>query len=330
MNDRRRVYVLMAALAVFWGGAFVAIKVLVEHASAVTVAFLRFGLTTLGLLALLAVVRPPRVRIERSDRPRIVLLGVLGVWVYHVTLNYGEHFVSANVASLIVASMPVMVAIASHVMLHEEMTRGKVLGIALALAGVVTLVLFGTRSGTLEVRSLLGALVTAIAPAAWATYTVLSKPLVHRYGSLRLITIVTTTGTVLLAPLALPSTIADLDRLTLADWGWIAFLAFACSVYGYAVWLYALGILEAAQVAVWVYFVPATAAVWAWAVLGETVTPVLALGAAMVVGGVVLTERARPRRRQPKNTRADRHSDSGTTLRSATASANGTSTTSPS
>ena len=285
----------MSLLVVLWGGAFVAIKILLRDVSAETIAFLRFVLTTLGLLAVMAIVRPERIPIQPRDRGKILLLGFMAVFVYHLALNIGERFVSANVASLIIASMPVMVAIASHLALGEAITPTKAGGIALALAGVVVLALFGTPGAHLEVRGVVGTLTVAIAPAAWAVYTIMGKPLVPKYGALRLTTIAMATGTVLLAPVAIGPTIADLGALTPSDWGWLAFLAFGCSVYGYTVWLYALRALDASQVAVWVYLIPVAALVWAAVVLAEPVTMFLLLGGAMVLGGVVLTERVAPR-----------------------------------
>ncbi len=61
------------------------------------------------------------------------------------------------------------------------------------------------------------------------------------------------------------------------------------------VWFRALQELDASRVAAWVYFVPLVAPVWGWIVLRESVTPYLAVGGAMVLGGVILIERVSPR-----------------------------------
>ena len=256
MLRRRLVYALLSTVVVLWGGAFVAIRILVRHGSAVSIAFLRFSITTLGLLAVMAVVRPERRRIEPSDRGKVLLLALTSVSIYHLSLNYGEHFVSAPVASFIVAAMPAMVAVLSRLFLREDIGSAKWAGIALALAGVAILVLWGTPGASLSVESGFGAAVVAIAPVSWATYTVVSKQLVSKYGALQLTTIATTLGTVLLAPFALPATLGDLGRLSVSDWGWLAFLGLGCNTFAYLVWLKALSLLDASRVAAWVYLVP--------------------------------------------------------------------------
>jgi drug/metabolite transporter (DMT)-like permease len=217
------------------------------------------------------------------------------VGVYHLSLNYGERFISADLASLIVASMPVMVALLSRAVLHEEVNATKWAGIGVALAGVAVLILRGTPGAHIHVDSLTGAAVAAMAPIAWAVYTVVSKPLVAKYGALRLTTIAMVTGTALIAPAGIPAAISDAGKLTLGDWGWLAFLAFGCSTYAYTIWFYALGLMPASSLAPWVYLVPIASISWAAIVLGERVTPFLAIGGAMVLGGVILAERIAPR-----------------------------------
>ncbi len=293
--NRRLIYLGLVVVVVVWGGAFTAIRILVRHASVFTVGFLRFVLTTAGLLVVMAVLKPERRRIEPADRGRVLLLALTGVVIYHLSLNYGEHSVSADVASLIVASMPVMVALLSRFWLRERLGRTKWAGISIALAGVVLLVTKGTPGASLEITNVGGAAIVALAPLSWATYTVASKPLVAKYGPLPLLTLAMGLGTLLLAPVGLPSTIRDLGRLSLGDWGWLAFLAFACSTFAYAVWFYALRALRPSEVAVWVYFVPLTALAWAALVLDERLTAYVLLGGAMVLAGVILTERVAAR-----------------------------------
>jgi drug/metabolite transporter (DMT)-like permease len=306
--------VLLGTVVVLWGGAFVAIRIVVRDASPLTVAFLRFVLTSIGLVVVTSILRPALHRIDRADWPKLLLLGFCGVGVYHLSLNYGEQYVSADLASLIVASMPVMVALLSGIVLNEEVDARRWAGIALALAGVLVLIFLGTGAAHLRARSLAGAAVVVLAPSAWAVYTVLSKQLVSKYGALPLTTLAMVTGTVLISPFGIPSAIHDAGNLTASDWGWIAFLAFGCSTYAYTVWFYALERMPASSLAPWVYFVPGAAIVWAAIVLGEHVTPFLAVGGVMVVGGVVLAERMwHPASRapvirdaQPKKTSATR------------------------
>src|SRR3954462_246678 len=82
--------VLLATVIVLWGGAFVAIRILVRDVSPLTIAFVRFVLTSAGLVLVMSLARQPPMRVERADWPKLLLLGFCGVVVYHLALNYGE------------------------------------------------------------------------------------------------------------------------------------------------------------------------------------------------------------------------------------------------
>lgn len=281
----------LVAVTIAWGGAFVGIKVLLRSMTFVDLTLARFlGAAALFLLLWPRLRRPPPV--EPRDRPRLFLLGLLGVGGYHLALNYGERTVSAGVAGLIVASVPVMVAVLSALFLGEEVTAAKALGIGVALGGVVALTLRGTPGVALRVGDAGGAAITALAPLCWAANTVLGKPLVARYGTVKISAITVLGGTLALLPLVRASMFESLARLTPLEWAWMAWLVLPCTVAGYFIWYWALRQLEASRTAAFVYLVPMWALVWAAAVLGERLTPWVLLGGAMVVGGLLLVERA--------------------------------------
>jgi drug/metabolite transporter (DMT)-like permease len=285
---------LLLSVMAQWGLAFVAIRVLVEHASAVTITLLRFLLAGAALAGVMALTRQRYPRIRRQDRWRVLVIALVSVITYHLALNFGEHHVSAGVASLIVAAAPVMTAVLSARVLHERIPPAKTLGIVAALAGVAVLVV-GGADGDLRIENVGGALVTAIAPLSFAASTVTAKPIVPRYGALPLTTLSLLLGTAILFPFALPATVGDLSRLDGADWGRLAFLGFGCTAYAYWVWNRALLSFEASSVAPWTYLVPVFALGWAAILLGERVTALSALGGVMILGGVIFTERVAPR-----------------------------------
>jgi len=292
---RRGVHLLLLSLVMMWGLAFVAIKLALDHASPLGLTVWRFVITASAFLLVMALRKEARARIERGDLLRIAVMAVVGVGGYHFSINYGEQFVSAGVASLIVAAMPVMVALLAVRYLGETITPTKGVGIAVAIVGVVVLTLFGTPGASLEVRSVTGALVIALSPVCWSIYTVLGKPLVAKYGPLAITTTTMVAGTLLILPVGLPTALGEAGGYDASDWGWIAFLALASTVYAYIVWNYALSKIEASNTAAWVYPVPLVALFWGWILLGERLTPWVLVGGVLVLGGVILTERVAPR-----------------------------------
>jgi len=297
-------HLALLGVAALWGGAFVAIRNLDASGriSAPSITLLRFALTAAVLLPA-ALTR--RVRIERRDRWRIGLMALLGGLVYHLALNEGERFVSAGVASLIVACTPVIVAVLAVRFLGERLTRVRAAGIALAAAGVGVLVVWGSGGGALHVQNLLGALVVLIAPAAWAVSTVVGKPAAQKYDPIGLTALTMVMSALLIVPFTLPAAIRDVPGLTMGDWLQLAYLAFGCTALAYMVWYVALRHLQATTVAGYIYLVPPFALAWAALFLGERLTPAGVIGGVMVLAGVLVAERLAPRMAARRAARAD-------------------------
>ena len=279
----------MTLVTIAWGGAFVGIKVLLRTVNYIDLTLLRFLFSSLILLALLPRYKP-EVRLQRSDWGLIVLLGALGVGGYHLSLNFGERTVSAGVASLIISAVPVMVAILAPFFIGEKSSRRKTLGILVALLGVVILIVRGTPGVELEVGSLVGAAVIAIAPLSWAFNTVLSRPLTSRIGATPITILMILAGTAMILPLARSSTVEVMAVMTLAEWAWLAYLVVPCTVGGYLIWFWALRQLDATRTATFVYLVPLWGLIWAYFALGEKLTLWVGIGGICVLGGIYLVQ----------------------------------------
>src|SRR5688500_17515309 len=175
-------YGMLGVLALLWGLAFVGIKEVVHEVSPATLTILRFAIADACLIAIMAAAPSTRPRFERRDLWRVAVLAITGVPMYHLALNWGEQRTSASVASLIVATAPVMVALLSAAVLRERQTTRRWLGIALAFGGVAVLALSNGSGGAST--SLVGVLVSVLAPISWAVYTIVAKPLTERASSI--------------------------------------------------------------------------------------------------------------------------------------------------
>src|SRR3954453_16680616 len=96
---RHRAELLLGAVVLLWGGAFIAIKALLDDGIAGDdLAVLRFAIAAPCFVVLL--VRHPLHGLRRRDLVRLAVCGVLAVVVYHVSLNSGERYTTAGAAAL--------------------------------------------------------------------------------------------------------------------------------------------------------------------------------------------------------------------------------------
>ncbi|HLF16537.1 MAG TPA: DMT family transporter [Candidatus Thermoplasmatota archaeon] len=289
----------MALLIVVWGSAFAGIRALGEVLDPYEMTWFRYAPFPLLYGAWLAWRGRTRLRtVSGNDWVAMALLGAVGVLGYHFALNWGLHdsalapAQSAATGAILVATTPLFTLLIALVSRQERLRMLAVAGSLAAFAGVGVVAFLG-QGPDAKLAQAQKALVVLIAPLSWAVYTVGTKPLVARYGGIFVTAITLGLGSLTLVPLGLSYGVAPLGALEPVHWFWLLFLAFLSTAAGYAVWNWALQHRSASELTSWVYLNPVVAAAVGFLFLGERLTPWFVAGAALVLGGVVLVNRAR-------------------------------------
>lgn len=280
---------LALSVVVAWGFSFIAIEVALRHVTPVQLVVLRF-LPTLPVFLLLGVLGLSKreTRPSLRDLAGMLFSGVFVVLVYNLALNHGQTHLPASLAALVIALNPASIALIARLWLGERPAGRIWIGIFVALAGVVVIVL--ARHGSPEVRSdqLLGVLITLGAPLSWGIFTTSQRKYVPRYGARQVTSLSITLGSVPLLFLVDGELIDVVRHANVELIVAVAFLSFVCTVYGFTVWGVVLKKLEAAQAGLFIYLVPVVAALGSAAVLHEPLDLALILGGAVVLTGVSL------------------------------------------
>lgn len=164
----------------FWSSAFSAIRIGLRAFGPGELALARYAVASLAFLVYALATKMPMP--HPADRVRLLLLGVVGIGVYHTALNFGEVSVPAGTASLIVATTPAFTAALSHAFLKERLSAPGWFGLGVSFAGIA-LISAGTGEG---LRVTTGALLVLIAALATSVFFVFHKPLSARHGSVQL------------------------------------------------------------------------------------------------------------------------------------------------
>jgi drug/metabolite transporter (DMT)-like permease len=287
--------VALFAIAVIWGMNFVAMKYLIEDVGALKVVLLRVFFAALLFGIILIVRRRLIPRFNRDEWRLLLLVGFFGVITNQLFVSYGTSYLSAAVASMIATSTPVFMAILSRFVLKESLTPRKLTGIVMAFAGFLIVLLFGSSDAEFSVTNAVGVLITVLAPLSWTISTLLSTRLMLRHDP----TVITGLSTVIAGAAMLPALATqtsiggDMLAFNLTDWGAVFVTSVLSIVVAYTVWYRALRKLEPTQIAVYVYLVPFFGVIFAWMLLGETITRFVVLGGATILGGVIVTNSSR-------------------------------------
>lgn len=170
-------FFLLAIIGIFWGVSWPGMKIALSELPvwwfrAMSVSAGAFGLLTIAYFA------NGTIRLAKTDFRPMVICAVFNIVGWHLLTGYGITLMPAGRASIIAFTMPVWAALLSIFMLGEAMTRYKLAGLILGVAGLA--VLIGPDLVVLQVAPV-GALFMLSAAICWAFGTVLFKK--HKWNS---------------------------------------------------------------------------------------------------------------------------------------------------
>ena len=278
-------YAAAVGMTFAFGMSFVATKYALRGFEPLLVALLRFTLAGAILWALWRLRREREV-LSRHDLGRLALMGFVSLTVYFSFENLGIAHTSASQAAILIATIPVFVAVLNVFTLREPMAARQWTGVALSFTGIILLVSFGGQSsgGTAG-----GDLLVLAASLSAAVYSLMARSLLLRRSALTVTTFQNLFGALFMLPLALvEAAVVGVRRPTPDAVGGVLFLTVMCSVIAYLLLNYAFRFIEASRLTVFINLTPVIGVAFAFLVLGERFTAAQAAAAVVVVLGVWL------------------------------------------
>src|SRR5690349_18222050 len=130
-----RAWALFAAMSVIWGIPYLFIKIAVDHD--VPPLFVAWSRVALGAALLLPIAaRTGALRGLRSKLPWLAAFALFEVCIPFPLISFGEQHVTSSVTAILIASLPLMVAVLTlFVEPEERITRVRLAGLLTGLAG---------------------------------------------------------------------------------------------------------------------------------------------------------------------------------------------------
>lgn len=286
------VYLKLCLTAIFWGGTFIAGRVVGQYASPFSSAFLRFAIASACLLYLTKRIEGKLPKLNGAQCLKIFLLGMSGVFAYNFFFFKGLQIIEAGRASVIIANNPIIIALLSAYWFKERLTPVKMTGILLSISGAVFVI---TRGDPLSFfHSGIGPGEACIfgSVASWVAYSLIGKTAMKDLSPLVSVAYSAVAGAALLfIPACMGGLITNLPGYPVQAWAGFVYLGVFGTVLGF-VWYYegirTIGPTRAGQ---FINIVPLSAIGLAFVILGEPVTWSLMQGGVMVVTGVYLANR---------------------------------------
>ncbi|MBI3871621.1 MAG: DMT family transporter [candidate division Zixibacteria bacterium] len=293
MTDPRRhpyagVPYLLAAVA-SWGAYFPLAKLILLKLSPVGFLIIRLGVGALTLLALN--LRPRRsLAIQRRDWPVVIAAGLVGIVLHQMIQLNGLRQTSATNTGWILTLIPPVTGILGWFFLRERVSPRQILGLVIAMIGVVFFVANG-RPQNLSLGHNTGDFLALGSIVTWSSYTIMTKSRLGRCDALALSAIHMALGFVVFLAFGAVHLPGQAAALSPRDWLIVLAIGVIPSGLAYYWWNAGLQRASAINTSMFLFLEAIVASVAGFLLLGEPFTAAKLGSAIVIIGGVTIGQR---------------------------------------
>jgi drug/metabolite transporter (DMT)-like permease len=298
-------WLMFGALGLIWGSSFLLIKVTVAPAGAdpstvglldpLTLAAIRLVCAALGFAVYTALTR----RKFATDRRTVTWMIIIGIFNYAIPFGlipWSERYIDSALASVLQATTPLFSLILAHLALHDDrITAGKVFGLVAGFAGIG---LLATRSiDPAHPNPIEGQIAMVLAAGSYGLAAVLTRRFVRHVDGVVTASMTTLVGAVVLSAAVL-LTVHPLPNFTAMQpiaLRSVLTLGFLNTFLAYVLYFNILPVFGASRTTMVTYLIPPIGISLGVLFEQEHVDWKLLLGAAMIVGGVMLANLWKPK-----------------------------------
>ncbi len=297
---RTRVLGHFAILTVvlIWATTYISTKILLDAFTPMQILLVR---TILGFLFLSLCNPNKMVYKHKGDRLILAGAGVCGIFLYYYLENTALVYSSASNVGVIVATAPFFTLLAVHFFLKEEHLKAQYfVGFVLSMGGVALI----SYSGQAELSlNPLGDFLAILGIVVWALYTTLTR-VVSRRGYPTLLATRTMFFYALLGMIVANLLFGDLPPIGVVIQPpfifHFLFLGLIASALCFVFWNFGLKSIGAVKSSFYLYLSPVITIVFSVIFLGEIITPTSAIGTALTLSGLLVSEYRRERKPLPE------------------------------
>ena len=274
----------LATAGCLWGTGFFFGKVALTEMPVASMVLYRFAFASAGLLPVIFCDRP---RFDRSEWGWVFAASVLGVPVQCLVQFKGLSLTTVSHASLMVGTLPMLLAIAAAMFAGERLHFGGWLALAASTFGAALIALSSKKASDVAHASTRGDLLVVLSMFAALGWILISKRLMRRHSAVMVTAFVFWIGTILLAMVVM--TTSGVPSLHYSTRAWIAVAeqGFFATASTTVLWNWGLKRVPASQAGIFVNLEPLVGAILGVSLLHEDLGIMALAGGAVIIGGAV-------------------------------------------
>ncbi|MHB1376032.1 MAG: DMT family transporter [Candidatus Humimicrobiaceae bacterium] len=295
-NGIRIEYFLMLIVSFFWAIGHPLGRIILQKVHPLQLGAMTLGAGFIGLLIfLIASGRAKKIfELSRSDTLISLGLGVFGFFLYQILTFSALARIPASMNAILVSNNVVFIVLLAALFLKEHVRPLSVIGIILAICGVVLVTFnkgFSIGDGAGGIY-LLGCVFSLLAALSAALYSVIGKKVIKSNDPLIVAALAIFSGAVLLT--ILTAVTVGFSEVFLAGWPTIllmVFLGLTMISIAYPLWFICLKRFPASQISIYIYLTPVFAVILSLIILHERFSWLFWVGGALILGGIIIANK---------------------------------------
>ncbi|HEY2791800.1 MAG TPA: EamA family transporter [Micromonosporaceae bacterium] len=283
----KRGWLLFLAMGIIWGTPYLMIKVAVGVLDPWTLVFARCALAALILMPL--ALRRGQIRPALAKWPWLLAFAAVEITIPWLLLSTAEERLSSSLSGLLLAAVPLVGALLGWLTGGERLGGRRILGLAIGIAGVATLV--GLDLSTNDTAALIEMVLVAIGYALGPF--ILARYLTGVPG-LGVLACALTVSALVYAPIGIARMPHSMPKASVV-WSVVG-LAVLCTAIGFVIFFALIDEVGPVRATVITYINPAVAILLGVLLLGEPMTIGIGVGFVLVLlGSILATRRSTPK-----------------------------------
>lgn len=276
---------LLCVCVIVWGSNFIFGKILVEVFSPTLLTMLRLLFIVL-FLASLTLLKKQFNRINKSDLPSIIFLGIVGVFINQWSFFKGLQTADTTISALIIATAPILTGFLAATFLKEKLTVQTLGGSVVAIIGIYFVVAAGESASLHFDIGLLWIFVTMV---TFSIMIIMTRFLSQRIDPLLITLYTNIVGFIVSVPFVFVFERPIQMNGQIADW--VLLIVSAVVVHGMAnlMWNQNIRYVDAAKASILSNLEPFVAMIMGFILLHKPITTIEIIGSFFIVGGVIFS-----------------------------------------
>ncbi len=285
-----RLDLLLLLMILIWGSNFSIVKVALRDFPEIPFNAMRMVVATIVFMTMLRVTSDderPRATLTRGDWLQLLLLGVVGTFLYQFCFVGSVRRTSVANGSLIIGTSPIVISLMSALAGHERIRPLRWAGVLTAMLGLYLVVGHGVDFSAQTWR---GDLLMMAGVLCWATYSVASQPILKRHSPLVVIALTFSMGGAMYV-LVMTPVLLNFNWAQVSAFSWFLMIASAVLALNLSYWIWYTGLkkLGGSRTSMYSYLTPIVAMIVAALWLGEAISGNQIAGASAIFAGLLIT-----------------------------------------